>query len=160
MLVAVEDPALHPEALHLAAATGRPIVDTRDPATVANQWSRAHAVIIDAATAAALSAPPRRNGVYFVTADAADIDFEAALQVHASGVFILPARQVSCLRRSARCRPPKTHRGRRKAAARRYSRWSGLPAGQEHRPWLQPWREPQATSTRRYSSMLGVIPAA
>ncbi|STC69448.1 Pilus assembly protein CpaE [Corynebacterium pilosum] len=91
MLVAVEDPALHPEALHLAAATGRPIVDTRDPATVANQWSRAHAVIIDAATAAALSAPPRRNGVYFVTADAADIDFEAALQVHASGVFILPA---------------------------------------------------------------------
>ncbi|WP_257161965.1 septum site-determining protein Ssd [Corynebacterium cystitidis] len=91
MVVAVEDPTLHPEALHLAAATGRPIVDTCDPATVAQHWSRAHAVIIDAATAAAVNAPPRRDAVYFVTADPATIDYEAALQVHASGVFIVPA---------------------------------------------------------------------
>lgn len=46
--VAVDDPLLHPEAIHIAAATGRPIIEVPDPAQLARIQQRAFAVLTDA----------------------------------------------------------------------------------------------------------------
>ncbi|OFT81574.1 hypothetical protein [Corynebacterium sp. HMSC29G08] len=46
--VAVDDPLLHPEAIHIAAATGRPIIEVPDAAQLARIQQRAFAVLTDA----------------------------------------------------------------------------------------------------------------
>lgn len=47
VVAAVGDALLHPEAMHLAAVTGRPVIDVREPAETARHIARAFAVLID-----------------------------------------------------------------------------------------------------------------
>ena len=48
--IAVSDAALHPEAMHLAAATGMPVTDlsSAEPAEVVRRCEQAFAILIDA----------------------------------------------------------------------------------------------------------------
>lgn len=55
IVVAVDDPALHPEALHIAAACGRPVLCAADSAELARARSGAFAVLVDAPFATAPS---------------------------------------------------------------------------------------------------------
>ncbi|MHA2787883.1 septum site-determining protein Ssd [Corynebacterium sp. S7] len=91
VLIAVDSPTLHPEAIHVAAATGRPVIDARDAATVQRHASNAHAILIDAPRAPELPRNQRRGGRYFIAEDPGAIDFELAMKVHADEVFVLPA---------------------------------------------------------------------
>ena len=56
ILVAVSDPVIHPEATHVAAATGHDVIDTIDPREITRLLPRAHAVLVDADTATAYTA--------------------------------------------------------------------------------------------------------
>lgn len=79
ILVAVADPAAHPEAVHVAAATGRPVVDVSAKEDSADDlmrhFPRAAAVLIDAEFASALDELARaeefdaRGGVFAVAPD-------------------------------------------------------------------------------------------
>ena len=70
ILIAVGDALLHPEATHLAAATGRPIIDSQGPGDLVRHYPRAFAVLIDAACAPDLAPLPRRDGVFLVRSEA------------------------------------------------------------------------------------------
>ncbi|MEH0148028.1 pilus assembly protein, partial [Corynebacterium sp. Q4381] len=48
VVVAVEHPLVHPEALHIAAATGRPVVEVRDAAALERSRHKAFALLVDA----------------------------------------------------------------------------------------------------------------
>lgn len=95
MLIAVDSPTLHPEAIHVAAATGRPVIDARDAATVQRHAMNAHAILVDVSRALELpgtqSLNQRRGGRYFIADNPATIDFEVAMRSHADEVFVLPA---------------------------------------------------------------------
>ncbi|WIM67942.1 hypothetical protein QP027_00645 [Corynebacterium breve] len=97
ILVAIDNPALHPEAVHIAAATGRPVIDARDVLTVTRHSSRAHALLIDDTYARELHRPPGSLPVYFLSDDPAGVDFEAAMNSHAQEVFLLPAQAKELL---------------------------------------------------------------
>lgn len=85
IVVAVEDAALHPEAVHLAAATGRQIIDAADTAQLARYAPQAFAVLIDASRA--LTIPPAPN--VFTVGHGVD-----AL---APGTFVLPEQAADLL---------------------------------------------------------------
>lgn len=100
ILVAVEDPVLHPEALHVAAATGRPVVESTDPADITRHRNRVSAVLIDAATARELLAVgshtpdpggPQRGRIFLLGADPGPSDWKLAMQIHAEEACLLPA---------------------------------------------------------------------
>lgn len=48
IVVAVEHPLVHPEALHIAAATGRPVIEVRDAAALERSRHKAFALLVDA----------------------------------------------------------------------------------------------------------------
>lgn len=98
ILVAVADPVLHPEALHVAAATGRRVIDTTDPGEIARHHSRVDAVLIDAEGAATVAGLPRRRQVYFLVADPGPVDWQAALEAQAEQALVIPAQAAELLK--------------------------------------------------------------
>ncbi|OIR44871.1 hypothetical protein BJP07_05170 [Corynebacterium sp. NML130628] len=102
MTIAVKDAALHPEAMHLAAATGLPVTDLSgaEPAEVARRCEQAFAILIDAHFATHL--PPavlRRPNC-----------FELGQQ---RGAYDVPDQSGQLLRALGALRTPKDHeRGR------------------------------------------------
>ena len=94
ILIAVDDALLHPEATHLAAATGRPIIDSRGPDDLVRHYSRAFAVLIDVARAPDLDPLPPRSGVFLLRGDT-DTDADAGAD---SDAFILPAQAADLLK--------------------------------------------------------------
>lgn len=91
ILIAVEDPVLHPEAMHVAAATGRPVIDTTHLGDIARHFHRASAVMLDNTMAAQLNNAKRRERVYLLDADPGPSDWKAAMAIHAEQAFLLPA---------------------------------------------------------------------
>ena len=57
IVVAVGDALLHPEAMHLAAVTGRPVIDISEPADLTRHIARAFAVLIDDTQLDAITPP-------------------------------------------------------------------------------------------------------
>ena len=92
ILIAVDDALLHPEATHLAAATGRPIIDSRGPDDLVRHYSRAFAVLIDVARAPDIDPLPPRSGVFLLRGDT---DADAGAD---SDAFILPAQAADLLK--------------------------------------------------------------
>lgn len=97
ILVAVGDPALHPEATHVAAATGYAVMDSADPREISRLHTRARAVLVDADIAAHVSTLARRPGVHFLAADPGPVDWRAALTCHAEQAYVLPAQAAELL---------------------------------------------------------------
>lgn len=104
ILVAVAEPAAHPEAVHVAAASGRPLLDltvdveddSERAAELARHLPRAAAVILDAAAAADLDAVTARPGVFAVAADpgpAPEVEVGGALVPG----FVVPAQSPELL---------------------------------------------------------------
>ncbi|GAB3077761.1 septum site-determining protein Ssd [Corynebacterium aquatimens] len=88
VVIAIDDAVLHPEATHIAAATGRPIVEAVSSAELARHYSRAHAVFVDTARLEDLAGLPPRRGVFLLANDG-DGDTE--------GAFVLPAQAADVL---------------------------------------------------------------
>lgn len=109
ILIAVDDALLHPEATHLAAATGRPIIDSRGPDDLVRHYSRAFAVLIDAARAPDLDPLPPRGGVFLVSGDA---------DAPPSDAFILPAQAADLLKALGRLALESSGDAREGAASR------------------------------------------
>lgn len=95
ILIAVGDALLHPEATHLAAATGRPIIDSRGPDDLVRHFPRAFAVLIDAARAPELDPLPRRDGVFLLSSDPGDCAEEVD---GTADSFVLPAQAADLLK--------------------------------------------------------------
>lgn len=97
ILVAVGDPVTHPEAMHVAAATGHQVVDTVDPRDVTRHFPRADAMLVDAETAGHVATLGRRERIYFLAPDPGPVDWRAALTCHADQAFLLPAQAPELL---------------------------------------------------------------
>lgn len=97
ILVAVGDPMTHPEAMHVAAATGHGVVDTGDPRDITRHFPRADAVLVDVETAGHVATLGRRDRIYFVASDPGPVDWRAALNSHADQAFLLPAQAPELL---------------------------------------------------------------
>lgn len=95
ILIAVGDALLHPEATHLAAATGRPIIDSQGPDDFVRHYSRAFAVFIDTARASDLDPLPRRDGVFLVCSESSEVPGEVD---GVTDAFILPAQAAELLK--------------------------------------------------------------
>ena len=91
VVVAVADPALHAEAVHIAAATGHQVIDAVDDAQLTRHAAKALAVLVDDLRAAALGPSTRAPNVFTVVADTAS----AALR---EDYYALPAQAVDVLR--------------------------------------------------------------
>lgn len=98
LVVAIDDPLLHPEALHVAAATGRPIVDVDGADGVGRHLARAHAVFVDAHFAAAVLEWPARPGIFLLGTEVAATDAAHASFPQAERSFVLPAQAGELLR--------------------------------------------------------------
>lgn len=99
ILIAVGDALLHPEATHLAAATGRPIIDSQGPDDFVRHYSRAFAVFIDTARASNLDPLPRRDGVFLVCSESGEVPGEVPGEVDGvTDTFILPAQAAELLK--------------------------------------------------------------
>lgn len=114
IIIAVDDPNVHSEAIHLAAATGRPLVDaSSSPALVERHFSTAHALLVDASAGArALTRAGTRPGVFLVGADPAGMGDTAAQFPGVDGSYVLPAEAADLLRAlgSLRALPEGSHR--------------------------------------------------
>ncbi|ALC04786.1 hypothetical protein CDES_01575 [Corynebacterium deserti GIMN1.010] len=97
ILVAVEDPVLHPEAMHVAAATGRPIIESTDISDATRHFHRASAVLIDAGMAKLLNNSTRRGRVFFLDSDPGPSNWKAAMAIHAEQALLLPAQAAELL---------------------------------------------------------------
>lgn len=123
ILIAVGDALLHPEATHLAAATGRPLIDSQGPDDLVRHYSRAFAVLIDATRAPDLESLPRRDGVFLLCSEANE---PAADDSRAAEAFTLPAQAANLLRALGKLalsaaedqRPPRIGAGTRVGKAR------------------------------------------
>ena len=94
ILIAVGDALLHPEATHLAAATGRPIIDSQGPDDLVRHYSRAFAVLIDIARAPDLDPLPRRDGVFLLSSEPNSLQ-----EVDGTAdAFVLPAQAADLLK--------------------------------------------------------------
>ncbi|WJZ06692.1 septum site-determining protein Ssd [Corynebacterium glaucum] len=85
ILVAVDDPLLHPEALHIAAACGRPVVEVSDEVQLARMQPKAFASLIDGSLG-----PPTPTPTTFV--------ITASPGAAPPGAFVLPAQAADLLR--------------------------------------------------------------
>jgi len=111
IVVAVADPALHSEAIHIAAATGRKVIDAADDTQLARHAPKAHALLIDDLRAPSLHPQPRGPNVFTVVADTAP----AATR---EDVFALPAQAADVLRSiGALALAPAAHTARGKVVA-------------------------------------------
>ncbi len=97
ILVAVSDPVIHPEATHVAAATGHGVIDTLDPREITRLLPRAHAVLVDADTARHIATLDRRPGIHLLAADPGPVDWQAAVLAHAENGYVLPAQAPELL---------------------------------------------------------------
>ncbi|MDO5077772.1 septum site-determining protein Ssd [Corynebacterium sp.] len=104
ILVAVAHPVVHPEAMHVAAATGRPIIDTNDPRDIARHIERCAAVLVCATVSQSLP-PTMRGRVFLVCPDPGPPDWKAAVQCHAEQAFVLPAQAPELLQALGRDDP-------------------------------------------------------
>lgn len=105
VVVAVGDALLHPEAMHLAAVTGRPVIDVREPAETARHIARAFAVLIDDTFLADLTPPGEaaaaaHPGMFRI---GANTGVEGVEQLIAESAFVresfmLPAEAASLLK--------------------------------------------------------------
>ena len=105
VVVAVGDALLHPEAMHLAAVTGRPVIDVRESAETARHIARAFAVLIDDTFLAALTPPGEaaaaaHPGMFRI---GANTGVEGVEQLNAESAFVresfmLPAEAASLLK--------------------------------------------------------------
>ena len=111
IVVAVADPALHSEAIHIAAATGRKVIDAADDTQLARHAPKAHALLIDDLRAPSLHPQPRGPNGFTVVADTAP----AATR---EDVFALPAQAADVLRSiGALALAPAAHTARGKVVA-------------------------------------------
>lgn len=110
ILVAVGDPVIHPEATHVAAATGHGVIDTIDPREITRLLPRAHAVLVDADTAGHVATLDRRPGIHFLAADPGPVDWQAALTCHAENAYVLPAQAAELLTALGHARAPQPGR--------------------------------------------------
>lgn len=99
ILIAVGDALLHPEATHLAAATGRPLIDATSADDIIRHYSRAFAVLVDDTHLADAAALHARHGVFHVRAQE---DIESA-DISGAGdkleeCFVLPAQAADLLK--------------------------------------------------------------
>lgn len=112
ILVAVVDPVLHPEAMHIAAATGRAIVDTTDPGDISRHFNRVSAVLVDNETARGISNERRRDRVFLLDSDPGPPDFKLAMKIHAEQALLLPAQTAELLEALGREDDRRMGRGR------------------------------------------------
>ncbi|MEJ6012911.1 septum site-determining protein Ssd [Corynebacterium sp. H127] len=98
IVVAVADPALHPEVMHIAAATGRSIVDATAVATLRSAAPRADAVLLDREMASELGMALEQPRVFFVAGDPGPVDWQLALRCGATDGFVVPAQAPDLLR--------------------------------------------------------------
>lgn len=110
ILVAVGDPVIHPEATHVAAATGHGVIDTIDPREISRLMARAYAVLVDADTAGHVATLDRRPGIHFLAADPGPVDWRAALTCHAENAYVLPAQAAELLTALGHARAPQPGR--------------------------------------------------
>lgn len=111
IVVAVADPALHSEAIHIAAATGRKVIDAADDTQLARHAPKAHALLIDDLRAPSLHPQPRGPNVFTVVADTAPV-------ASREDVFALPAQAADVLRSiGALALAPAAHTARGKVVA-------------------------------------------
>lgn len=100
ILIAIDDASVHTEAVHLAAATGRPIIDaSASPVLLQRHCTTAHALLIDASvgTTEAVRVDPR-PGIFLVGSDPARLEAACAQWPLAQGSFVLPAEAADLLR--------------------------------------------------------------
>ncbi|MEZ2189710.1 septum site-determining protein Ssd [Corynebacterium sp. CCM 9204] len=97
ILVAVTDPVLHPEAIHVATVTGRPVIDMPDPEEVNRHARRAHAVLVDSDGAGCFRSGARHPHLYLLAADPGPVDWRTAMSCHAEAAFVLPAQSPELL---------------------------------------------------------------
>ncbi|MBI8989912.1 septum site-determining protein Ssd [Corynebacterium meridianum] len=97
ILVAVSDPVLHPEAVHVATVTGRPVIDTLDPKEIARHTPRVGAVLVDAGGSVHFRTGPRHPHLYLVAPDPGPVDWRAAMACHAEAALLLPAQSPELL---------------------------------------------------------------
>lgn len=97
VVIAIEDAVLHPEATHIAAATGHPVVDARTAGELARVYPRAHAVFIDRLRLSDIDGMAPRPGVFLLAKDT-DLDTE--------GAFLLPAQAADVLKALGRLAAP------------------------------------------------------
>lgn len=90
ILIAADDP-VRADILHIAAATGREVVEATDPVEIRRLFRRAFAVLIDATCAAATRDLPRRSRVFLVTPDPGPPDYECAMAIHAELACTVPS---------------------------------------------------------------------
>ncbi|MBZ8177555.1 septum site determining protein [Corynebacterium poyangense] len=97
ILVAVTDPTLHPEAVHIAAATGRNVIDTTDPREISRYFNKVDAVLVDETPARHVGSLPRRAGVYFLAADPGPMNWRSVVDSQAQHAFVIPAQATELL---------------------------------------------------------------
>ncbi|MCF4005752.1 hypothetical protein L1O03_00975 [Corynebacterium uropygiale] len=97
ILVAVTDPTLHPEAVHIAAATGRKVIDTTDPRDITRHLAKVDAVLVDEGPAAHVGSSRRRDRIYVVAPDPGPVPWQAVAAAHAERAFVLPAQATDLL---------------------------------------------------------------
>lgn len=88
IVVAVDDPSLHPEALHIAAACGRPVVCAADSAELDRARPGAFALLVDAPFATS----PSPN-TFLLAADS-----DPGSSLGGPEVYVLPAQSADLLR--------------------------------------------------------------
>ena len=74
IVVAVDDPLLHPEVTHLVAASGHDIIDVTDPETLDQYAEKAFALLIDATWAGHIERNPHARNVFIVAASFEALD--------------------------------------------------------------------------------------
>ncbi|WP_342318886.1 septum site-determining protein Ssd [Corynebacterium mayonis] len=99
LLIAVDDPVVHPEATHVAAAAGREIINARSVDALRRHWAKAHAVFVDTAFAPAAAELPAKAGVFYLSSDVEQVHpkFES---------YVLPAQAGELLRALGALRAP------------------------------------------------------
>ena len=117
LLIAISDPTLHTEAMNLAAASNRPVIDVASLADVPRLIPRAAAVFIDAETVHVVGTLPRHDAVFFLSHDATPIDFEAALASHAAHALLLPAQATEVLEKLSTVAHDATRRSQGRVAS-------------------------------------------
>lgn len=85
IVVAVSDPLLHPEAVHIAAACGRPIVEAKDATQLPQLQAKAFALLVDVS----LHPPTLTPHTFLITSSPEEATQDA---------FVLPAQSADLLR--------------------------------------------------------------
>ncbi|WKD62189.1 hypothetical protein CCICO_10970 [Corynebacterium ciconiae DSM 44920] len=99
VVIAVFDPLVHPEAIHIAAATARQVVEVSTAEELARHHHSAFAIVVDEEGAQFLleRPQPRREKVFLIAADQTPVNFELAMKIHAEQAYALPAEAAGLL---------------------------------------------------------------